>query len=158
MKNKLKEELRNALDAFESGPLVELINKNKKEHFLMLKEMLSEGQDLQKGDLKKAIYALGRWGDKDTLSDIIKVMPRLDVSERITAIDALSKMISSENIDVLTKYSQDESEQVRKMVVNALDAVGGKKALNELKLIYKNDSKPWVRELAHDCLLKKRKK
>jgi len=155
MKNRIPEELREALDAFESGPLQELINKKNEAYFTIFNEMLTEGQNLKKGYLKKAIYALGRWGDHQVpVSNIIKAMPRLNVSERITAIDALSRLISRENIDILMNYTLDESDQVRKMVVNALNAIGGKKALDELKLIYENDPKLWVRQLANDCLQK----
>jgi HEAT repeat protein len=141
-------ELERALAAFESGDLDQIIREGRREHFEVLRQLASAESGVKKEYRQKAIYALGRWGDTSAVPDILKVLPKLDGSERITAIDALGRLGTNQARQAVASFAGDPSPQVRKFVVQALGRMGGPEAATHLRDIAGRDREVWIRQLA----------
>lgn len=145
-----------ALRAEESGLLDAIIAARRPEDLDALRRIArNDDAEYDDRDQRKALkrsthYALGRWGDPALADDITQVLPRLDPSTRIAAIDALGRLGDAETVPIVTAYADDESPQVRKFVVQALGRLGTQPgARNELRRIRGAKSEEaWIRELA----------
>lgn len=139
-----------ALRAEESGLLDAIIAARRPEDLDALRRIArNDDAEYDDRDQRKALYALGRWGDPALADDIAQVLPRLDPSTRIAAIDALGRLGDAETVPIVTAYADDESPQVRKFVVQALGRLGTPGARNELQRIRGAKSEEaWIRELA----------
>ena len=148
MNQKIPIELERALEAFETGDLDQIIRERRREHFEVLRRLVSVDSGVKKKYRQKAIYALGRWGDVSAVPDVLKVLPELDESERITAIDALGRLGTDQAREAVASYARDPSPQVRKFVVQALGRLGGSEAATHLDDIAGKDGEAWIRQLA----------
>jgi HEAT repeat protein len=139
-----------ALRAEESGALDAIIAARRPADLEALRTIAhNDHASFDNRDQRKALYALGRWGDPSLADDIAQVLPRLDPSSRIAAIDALGRLGGPAIVPIVTAYSDDESPQVRKFVVQALGRIGTPNALEELRRIRgAKMEEAWLRELA----------
>ena len=148
----LPQRVRRALEAFESGFLDQIIRAKRPEDFEALRSLVvtdAPGLDRYR---RRAIYALGRWGNPEAADDIVRVMPRLDETGRIAALDALGRLGTESARDAIASYGEDPSSQVRKFVVRSLGRVGGPEATERLREIARTDPNGWIRELAQKAL------
>jgi HEAT repeat protein len=154
MSNAMAEEVpsgvASALRAEESGMLDAIVAARRPEDLEALRAIArNEGAEFDDRDQRKALYALGRWGDAALAEDVVEVLPRLGPSSRIAAIDALGWLGDAEAVPIVAAYSDDESPQVRKFVVQALGRIGTPDARNELRRIRGDDAaEAWLREMA----------
>lgn len=148
MSLQLPVELEEALEAFESGAMDMIIRARRKEHFEALQRLVSTDAAINKRHRRRAVYALGRWGDASVVPDIQRVLPELDQSERITALDALGRLGTAPAAETVAEYANDPSPQVRKFVVQALGRIGGPEARARLRSIADEDQEEWLRGLA----------
>lgn len=155
MKKGLPARLKHALDVFEIGELERLIREGRPDHFEALKALVSDDPDIHPDHRQRAIYALGRWGDKSVVAEVAAVLPKLDEDARITALDALGRLGTSEARAAVEACAHDPSADVRKFVVAALRRLGGSQAESRLRKMAREDSEGWVRELAVRALEKR---
>ena len=143
----MREELRQALEADESGDLDVIIQQRRPEDFEALRRLLS-GDAAAEPLRTWAIYALGRWGDPAVAGAIRDLLPRLGHDERITAIDALGRLGSREAVDGILGYAHDESLPVRKFVARALARINTPQARAGLSELERTDASDYIRSLA----------
>ena len=144
----ISDELEQALNAEESGELGKIIQSRRPEHFENLLKLVTTDSDINAKRRIKAIYALGRWGNLSVISDIERVLPQLDEAGRIAAVDALGRLGTKQALEVVSRYTDDPSSQVRKFVIYALRKIGDLEAQTRLRQIANQDSENWLRELA----------
>lgn len=149
MADEIPSRVASALRAEESGALDAIIAARRPEDLEALRTIArNDDAAFDDRDQRKALYALGRWGDSALADDIVQVLPRLDPPTRIAAIDALGRLGDAETVPIVTAYSDDESPQVRKFVVQALGRIGTPSARDELRRIRgAKTEEAWLREL-----------
>jgi len=148
MSDGLPAELEAALRSFEAGALDRVIERKRPEDFEALIRLLAREKRARRDYRQRAIYALGRWGDTGVVPDIVGLLPELEESHRITAIEALGRLGTRTARDAVEKYADDPSPHVRKFVVEALSRIGDAVAEKRLQRMAERDPADWVRELA----------
>jgi HEAT repeat protein len=144
----LSEELRAALEAEESGELVQLLGRRRPEDFAALRELLLFDASIPTDFRMKAMFALGRWGDPSVIPDIIRLLPDLGERERISALAALGHLARPEAVPAILEFADDASPQVRKAAALALSRISTPEATAKLKDIAAKDPVSWIRDLA----------
>ena len=91
---------------------------------------------------------MGLWGNPSVIPEIANALPSLDEPGQIAAIEALGKISNKEALDVLDKYTDNPSVQIRKASVVALSRIDNTGARDRLKIIADNDEEEWLRKLA----------
>jgi HEAT repeat protein len=142
-----------AFEAEESGCLDLLIRNRKPEDLAVLRTVArNEEHHFDALEQRKALYALGRWGDRTAIPDILRALPDLDAAARIAAIEALGRIGGDEEVDAIAEYSEDDSAQVRKFAIKALERIGTRDALAQLRRIAaKPGEEDWLRALANQA-------
>jgi len=144
----LPDELARALEAEEAEKLNEIIRAHREGDFESLRGLVSTDPSVDKGYRNKALYALGRWGNPSVIPDIERVLPELDETGRIAAIDALGQLGAKQALDVVARYSSDPAPQIRKAVVLALSRINAPEAQTRLHEMANGDPEEWIRGLA----------
>ncbi len=147
----LSKKLQLALDAGCAHSIEDLLKDKKDIDFKALFEMLAKEYEPQQR-LTRAIYLLGRWGDRSAADTIIKTIPHLDEGGKVTAMDALGRLGSEQALNTIIRYSKDTSPNVRKFVAHALKRFETKNALACLKQIAKEDKSDFVKETARKII------
>ena len=148
MKNDIPNDLRNALEAFESGWLLKIINENRPEVYKALKAIIDNRNEYNDSYVQKALFALGRWKNPEIVSSINQILPDLNEIQRVTAVNALGNIGNQQALKVLVKYSNDSSAQVRSALIDALSNYKDSQAQRIILSISKNDTTEWVRNKA----------
>ena len=144
----ISEELLRALESDDSVELDQVIREGKQEHFEALQSLLSMDPAVNPEHRRKALYALGRWGDSTSVSIINSLLSQLDEGERITAVDALGRLGTPEALSGVLNHVTDSSPHVRKFAVRALGRIDTPEAQAKLKEIEANETVDYVRALA----------
>lgn len=152
MAKKISPRLKRALEVFEIGELDLIIEKKRRVDFDALRSFVSMDPGVDPDYRQRAIYALGRWGDTKVVPQLITVLPQLDESERITALDALGRLDTKEARKAVETCADDASPDVRKFVVAALRRFGGAIADSRLRKMAKEDKEGWIRSVAQRAL------
>lgn len=150
MTTELPAELEAALRSFEAGALDRVIERKRPEDFEALQRLLGPDRPARPDSRQRAIYALGRWGDTRVVPDIVRLLPELSESHRITAIEALGRLGTQTAGAAVEEYADDPSPHVRKFVVEALSRIGDPAAEKRLRRMAERDPADWVRNLARD--------
>lgn len=145
----LPEELRAALEAEESGDLVRLLRRKRPVDFDALRSLLSLDSSISSDFRRKALFALGQWGDVSVVPEIRRLLPQLDTPERISALNALGHLGTPEAATAIIEFADDPSPQVRKTAILALNRIGTPEASAKLRELAADDPLPWIRELAN---------
>ena len=116
---KISREVSNALDSECAHSMEQLLENKISQNFSDLTEVLNS-DSVSNNDKAKALYALGRWGDKAAVAAIVKALPKLDEIARVSAVDALGRLDSTESITAIEKLSTDNSPYVRKFTAQTL--------------------------------------
>ena len=148
----ISKELLRALESDDSGELDQVIKERKEEDFEALQSLLSLDPSVNPEHRRKALYALGRWGDPAPVSAINNLLPQLDEAERITAVDALGRLGTPEALAGVLACVADPSPHVRKFATHALGRIDTPEAQAKLKEIEANDSADFVRDVASKYL------
>ena len=148
MMTNLPKDLRDALEAEESGALDRLIRKRRPRDFELLRSLLSLDEAIPPDFRNKALYALGRWGDASVVPEIVELTPKLDEHGRIGALSALGRLGSPEATAAILRHTDDPLPQVRKTAAVALRRIGTPEAKAKLSELAASDPLPWIRELA----------
>jgi HEAT repeat protein len=148
----LSEKLLRALESDDSGQLDQIIKEGKEEDFAALQSLLSLDPAINPEHRRKAIYALGKWGDPSVVSAINRLLPHLAEAERATAVDALGRLGTPEALAGVLTCAADPSPHVRKFVAHALGKIATPEAQAKLKEIEAGDSVDFVRNAASTYL------
>jgi HEAT repeat protein len=143
----LSEELRIALGADDAQELDRVIRRRRQSDFDAFVDLLSDPGASSEYRMK-AFTALGRWGDRGIIPTIRQALPQLEERERIAAIDALGRLGTDEAEEAVSAYADDDSPQVRKFVVLALERIGSTAARERLRGMARQDSDAWIRIFA----------
>lgn len=152
MTKKLSPRLKRALEVFEIGELDLVISRKDPNDLVALRELVSMAPNIDPEYRQRAIYALGRWGDTESVPRLAELMSELDEHELITAVDALGRLGTRKAREAIEACADHPSPDVRKSVVNALSRIGGTAARSSLRRIAKRDSKGWIRSAARRAL------
>ena len=144
----LSDELRTALESDDGEALSRLVERRRRRDFEALRELLSPDPSVPSHYRRKALVALGRWGDASVVPAIADVLPELTAQERFGAIDALGRLGTADATRAVAEYARDPSPQVRKAVVVALQRIDSKEARRTLTELQTQESEDWIRELA----------
>lgn len=148
----ISEKLLRALESDDSGELDQVIGEGKEEDFEALQSLLSLDPSIKPEHRRKAMYALGKWGDPRVVSAINSLLPHLEEAERTTAVDALGKLGTPEALAGVLTCVDDPSPHVRKFVAHALGKIATPEAQAKLKEIEAGDSADFVRNAASNYL------
>jgi HEAT repeat protein len=148
----ISKELLEALEADESGELDQVIKDARQEDFEALQSLLSLDPSVNPQHRARALYALGRWGDPTPVPAIHNILPHLDETGRISAIDALGRLGTEEALTGVLEHVNDPSPHVRKFVTYALGRMNTPEARAKLKEIETTDPLDFVRERASKIL------
>lgn len=143
----LSEDLRIALDADDAQELGRIIRRQRQTDFDALVDLLSDPGASTEYRMK-AFTALGRWGNRGVIPTIRQALPQLEYRERIAAIDALGRLGTGEAEEAVSAYADDDSPQVRKFVVLALERIDSTAAREKLRGMARLDSDAWIRSFA----------
>ena len=145
---KLSTRLKRALESDCAEDLGAIIQAKRKTDFDGLRQLVSSEPSVDAISRKKAIYALGRWGDTKVVADILRVMPDLDESGLLTAIDALGRLGTSAALDGVLPHVDNPSFNVRKFAVRALGRFDAPEAQAKLAKVQQKDPDELLRNLA----------
>ena len=143
MKN-ISNEVSKALESECAHSMEQLLENKISQNFTDLTEVLSS-DTANNDDKAKALYALGRWGDKAAVAAIIKSLPKLDEIGRVSAVDALGRLDSEESFAAIEKLSTDNSPYVRKFTAQTLLRSKKAKAAKILKSMKAKETVEFVR-------------
>jgi HEAT repeat protein len=147
--SEIPDHLLKALQAEDSGPLDAIIRAQRPADLEVLRRIVAS-DDLPEELRRKAIYALGRWGDVRSVEEIERALPALGEGARIAAIDALGRLGTEQALQTVARFRDDPSPHVRKFVVKALSQSGSAEARVGLREIAEKDPEEWVRNLARE--------
>lgn len=144
--------VQQALIAEESDLLGAIIDERDPEDFEILSALaLEPDQTVSEAVRRRALYAVGRWGDARVVPALVQSLPHLTSLERLTAVDALGRLGGEEAENALADLADDPSEQVRKFVVRALQQIDTPSARAQLDTIAASETETdWIRSLAAD--------
>lgn len=145
---RLSATLQRALESDCADDLGEIIKAKREADFEKLREIVSSESTIDRVARTRAIYALGRWGDRKAVPDILKVMPNLDESGLLTAVDALGRLGAPAALQGILEYADNQSPDVRKFVVRALGRFDEPEAQAKLMEIHQRDQVEHIRILA----------
>jgi HEAT repeat protein len=148
-------ELTNAVESDCAHSMEQLMEAKRDQDFTGLLSLLKKDADGSYAKVK-ALYALGRWGNQSAAPSIREVIPNLNEIERLTAVDALGRLGSTDALDGVIQLREDPSPHVRKFVVKALSRFKKPKAEKELELMQNEDKEEFIREYAKKYSTKKR--
>jgi HEAT repeat protein len=144
----LPKQLLAALEAEESGELARLLSRKRAVDFAALRSLLSLDPSVSSDFRRKAMYALGRWGDPSVVPEIRRLLPQLDAGERVSALSALGRLGTPEAETAIIEFADDPSPQVRKTAALALRRIGTPEASAKLRHLAASDPVSWIRQLA----------
>jgi HEAT repeat protein len=121
-----------------------IANKNKQDFDDLI--ALVDSDSMPSEDKAKALYALGRWGDKAAVPVIAKTLPTLSEVARVSAVDALSRLESKQSLETIMALSNDESPYVRKFVAQSLVKLKKAEAAKLLKSMKAKEKVDFVRQ------------
>lgn len=142
------EKLLRALNSDCADSLSQIIAEKQQEDFEALQELLSPEPSVNREQCVKAIYALGRWGNTSVVGDICHLLPNLDESGRISAVDSLGRLGTEEALAGILDCVNDTSPQVRKFVVRALGKIDNAASRAKLQEVAAQESVNYIREQA----------
>ncbi|MFC6939344.1 HEAT repeat domain-containing protein [Salinirubellus sp. GCM10025818] len=150
---RITEDLRLALEADDPEELEEIIERGDPEDFGTFQELI-ENEETSTTYRRRALYALGKWPDRETdaVNTIESVLPRLTELERITAVSTLRRIGTSDARELIVSKADDDSPDVRRQVVKGLSRIGDETAMDMLRELAKDDETEHVRELAQEKL------
>jgi HEAT repeat protein len=148
MKAKISPELAIALEADEAEELNAVVLARRPQDFDALVELATGTDVVDPMHRRRALYALGRWGDRAVVPRIVSVLPALDDGAKIAAIDALGNLPTPEGLEAIQARATDPSPQVRKLVLQALAAIPDGRSGTTLKDMAETDPEEWIRTLA----------
>jgi HEAT repeat protein len=152
MAHELPPRIAEALAADDSGPLDQVIRARDPADFEVLRRV-ARGDGVEPEAQRKALYALGRWGDPRVLAEIEDVLPGLDIPSRMAAIDALGRLGTDRAVEAVVRYADDDSPQVRKFVVKSLSRIASADARTTLRrMAAAEQEERWLRDLAQESL------
>jgi HEAT repeat protein len=152
MKSGISPKLAVALEADEAEELNRVVLARRPQDLDALVELATAADGVDPNHRRRALYALGRWGDSGVVPSIVRVLPRLDSGAKIAAIDALSNLPTPESLEAIQAFAADPSPQVRKLVVQALAAIPDSRSAATLQGMAQEDPEEWVRSLARSYL------
>jgi HEAT repeat protein len=141
-------ELRSALQSECAHDLEFVLKRRSPEDLRALQNLLSLAPAVKPEQLSTVIALLGRWGDPSSVAAIRDILPKLDESGRITAIDALGRLGTEEALEGVLAYVDDPSPHVRKFVAYALGRSETQRAREALRRIAEMDESEFVRKAA----------
>lgn len=147
------EDLRRALEADDSEELEGIIERGHPEDFEALQGLI-EDEETPTIYRRRALYALGKWPDRETdsVNVIEAVLPRLTELERITAVSTLGRIGTSDARELMVSKADDDSPDVRRQVVKGLSRIADETAMDTLREFAEDDETAHVRELAQETL------
>ena len=148
----VSKELMEAFESDDAGGLCRLIKERRPQDFEALQHFLSVDPSVNPQHRRKALYALGRWGDPTVVTAIRAILPHLDEAGRISAVDALGRLGTEEALVGVLQYVNDTSLRVRKFVTHALGRINTPEAKAKLKEIEAKDAVGYIRTLASKYL------
>jgi HEAT repeat protein len=151
MSDAMTEVLR-AMESDDPEELERIIAAKRPEHLQALLEIAADGARFTPDQRRKALYALGRWGDPSVVAEIRRVLPELNEVQRIAAIDALGRLGTAEALEAVAVYAADPSPWIRETVIIALQRIGGLESLNVLRRMAAAEPVEWVRRRAEASL------
>lgn len=144
----ISDRLLRALESDDPCDLQNLVQEKRTEDFEALQALLSREPSVNADHRRKAVYALGRWGDPATVPAIRDLLPDLDEQGRIAAADALGKLGTQEALEGVVSLVGDSSPQVRKFAARALGKIDLPEAQDKLREIETSDDADFVRAAA----------
>ncbi len=144
--------LLDALEVDESCDLDEIIQQRQQADFEALLSLLALEASVKPAHRERALYALGRWGNRAAVAPILGLLPHLEPTERIRTIDALGRLNAQEALAGILDYANDQSPHVRKFVTRALGRINSPEAQTKLREIERHDAVDFIRSLASKCL------
>lgn len=138
-----------ALEADDRDRLQRIIIEARAADFALL-QALVEDADTPPIYRRKAMYALGRWPDRNAaaVATIAAALPHLNELERMTAVDTLGRIGTNAALNMVLDCVVDDDADVRRQVVKALGRIGTTPAIMALKHIAATDRADDVRILA----------
>jgi len=155
---KLSARMQRALDSECADDLNEIILAKRKPDFDALRRQVATEAGVDPIHRTRAIYALGRWGNDVVVDDILRVLPELDESGLLTAIDSLGRLGSQKALQGILVYADGPSPHVRKFVIHALGRFEVQDAKAKLREINEKDPDQQLRTLALKYIDQKPKK
>ena len=144
----ISDRLLRALESDDPCEMQNLVKEGKAEDFEALQSLLSLEPTVKADHRRKAVSALGRWGDPAPAAAIRSLLPYMDEPERVTAADALGKLGTQEALDGVMDLAADSSPQVRKFAARALGKIDKPEAQDKLREIEEADEADFVRAAA----------
>jgi HEAT repeat protein len=154
---KLSARMQRALDSDCADDLNEIILAKRKADFDGLRRLISTEADVEPRYRTLAIYALGRWGNEAVVDDILQVLPDLDDTGMLTAMDSLGRLGSQKALQGVLEHADDPSPQVRKFAIRALGRFELPAARVKLMEINEKDSDQQLRDLARKYIDREQK-
>lgn len=154
---KLSARMQRALDSDCADDLNEIILAKRKADFDGLRKLISTEPDVEPRYRTLAIYALGRWGNQAVVDDILQVLPQLDETGVLTAMDSLGRLGSQKALQGILEHADDPSPQVRKFAIRALGRFETQDAREKLREINVKDPDQRLRDLARKYIEREQK-
>ena len=145
---KLSARIQRALDSDCAEDLSEIVDAKRKADFDALRRLISSDTEVDPAYRTRAIYALGRWGDDAVVDDIVQVLPELDETGLVTAMDSLGRLGTPKALEGVLEHAEDTSPNVRKFAIHALGRFNTQTARAKLRDINEKDPDQQLRELA----------
>jgi HEAT repeat protein len=151
--NEERDDLQLALEADDRDRLERTIADGRDSDFDRLR-MLVLSDETAPIIRRKALYALGRWPNKgqEATESIGSALPRLDETERMSAIDALGHIGTERALEIVATFVGDPAPDVRRQTVYALDQIGTPQAVAVLREIVAREPVGYVRDRAEQLL------
>lgn len=142
--------VRRALDAECGNPLLEEGAVDSTTHDALNHVVQEDGWPEEQRN--RAVYLLGLWPDDDTVAMLERTVDRLDERGRMAAASVLARVHSEVALDLLGQLAGDESEDVRRVAINAIGESPVPEAERMLRRIAADDGAESNRQRAADML------
>jgi len=144
----ISNDLQQALESDCATGVEEVIDARRPEDLEKLRALLRSDARAAPALQQSAIHILGRWGDTESVSEIVRLLPSLDERERINAVAALGQIGGDDAESALADLSKDSSPDVRRFVAYALADIGTPTARSRLRELRRADPVDFVQDAA----------
>jgi HEAT repeat protein len=148
----VREQLQAALSSFCGQATEEFLQSAESADFEAIISHVAVFSSIRSDIRTKILHLLGRWSDPRAVEELIGLLPSLEGTDLLNAIDALARKKTSAAHAAIAQYQEHQDAEVRRAVARALAKIGSASALIELRELAAAEPVSYVQRYAESLL------